>query len=284
MTNSDFYELLDFGNGRKIERFGAICLDRPAPAADAVQPANSKQVSVIDARFRKTAGGQGQWHPANGLPKSWPIVCGDFQLLLKPTPFGHVGVFPEQVNNWRWIADRIARRRARLRLLNLFAHTGASTLAAAAAGAEVVHVDSARNVVQWARQNALASGLSDAPIRWITEDARRFVAREIRRGNRYQAIVLDPPSYGHGPKGETWQLSTDLMPLLSDCRRLLSDDPAFLVLTCHSSSYGPAEVGACLQESMFGRCSSQVEAMDLSLRTEDGRELPAGVVGRWPGI
>jgi 23S rRNA (cytosine1962-C5)-methyltransferase len=285
------YELLDFGNGRKLEQFGSIRLDRPSPPADAARPTRPQLWSTADARFQRTGGERGQWHSAAALPGSWMLNCEAFQLVLKPTPFGHVGVFPEQQANWRWIAQRVARwQRAQpqqaesataLQVLNLFAYTGGSTLAAAAAGAQVVHLDAARNVVRWARQNAAASGLTAAPIRWIVDDARRYVQRELRRGHRYDALILDPPSYGHGANDESWRLGADLMPLLADCRRLLSDQPVFALLTCHSPRYGPAEVGACLQETLFGRCSMQVEAQRLAVRTAEGRMLSAGAVARW---
>jgi 23S rRNA (cytosine1962-C5)-methyltransferase len=169
-----------------------------------------------------------------------------------------------------------------VRLLNLFAYTGASTLAAAAAGAVVAHVDASRPVVQWARANATSSSLQAATIRWLVEDAQRFVQREIRRGNRYDALVLDPPSYGHGPKGERWRVTHDLLPLLEDCRKLLPERPACVLLTCHSPGYGPAELAAVLQEAMFGRCTSDVTAEDLYLKTSDGRRLHAGVSARFP--
>jgi 23S rRNA (cytosine1962-C5)-methyltransferase len=219
------------------------------------------------------------------------LRCDAFRLLLKTTPFGHVGVFPEQQGNWRWIAERIVQwqrasgqtpdRPNGPKVLNLFAYTGGSTLAAAAAGAHVVHLDAARNVVNWARENAVASDLAETPIRWIVEDTRRFVQRERRRGQRYDALILDPPSYGHGPHGEAWRLDTDLMPLLADCRSLLADDAAFALLSCHSPGFGPAEVGACLQEALLGRCSSDVEAQRLFVHTADGRRLSAGVAARW---
>ncbi len=280
MPDSDGYELLDFGGSRKLERFGAICLDRPSPAADRAVVQRPALWETAHARFERERGDQGTW--TGCLPPTWSIACGAYQLQLKATPFGHVGMFPEQMANWRWIARQVARRRTVLRVLNLFAYTGGSTLAAAAAGAEVVHVDAARNVVQWARHNAQASGFGDAPIRWITEDAQRFVERERRRQNRYHAIVLDPPSYGHGPKGERWKLTSDLLPLLTECRELLTDDPAFVLLTCHSPGFGPAEAGACVQESLFGHCTSQVVAQSLRLRTADGRRLAAGTVVQWP--
>jgi 23S rRNA (cytosine1962-C5)-methyltransferase len=188
------------------------------------------------------------------------------------------------------MADRIGSRlnawstsdtTARLRVLNLFAYTGGSTLAVAAAGAAVVHLDAARNVVQWARRNASASGLDAAPIRWIADDARRFVERELRRGNRYHALILDPPSYGHGARGEAWRLEQDLMPLLADCRRLLTADPAFVLLSSHSPGFGPAEVGRSVREVFADVPGAELQAKRLRLLTADGRSLDSGVAARW---
>jgi 23S rRNA (cytosine1962-C5)-methyltransferase len=187
------------------------------------------------------------------------------------------------VPNWRWIAKQVRRAGRPIKVLNLFAYTGGSTLAAARAGAQVVHVDAAKNVVSWARRNARLSGLSEAPIRWITEDARKFVSRELKRENLYDAVVLDPPSYGHGPKGEAFQLDDDLMPLLADCGALTAGHRTFMLMTCHSPAYGPAELEACLADAVLGSCSAGALATTLDLQTGDGRRLNAGVSVRWPG-
>lgn len=213
----------------------------------------------------------------------WQIAHGPLQFELRPTPFGHLGVFPEQAANWDWIGARIRRAKGPLRVLNLFAYTGGSTLAAAAAGAEVVHVDAAKNVVAWARRNAELSNLADAPIRWITEDARKFVRREINRGERYDAVILDPPSYGHGPGGEVWKIERHLPELLADCGKLTEGRREFLLLTCHSPSFGLAEAQACFADSIFGHCQNSGRAEPLFLSTADGRRLPSGIAVRWPG-
>jgi 23S rRNA (cytosine1962-C5)-methyltransferase len=280
MADLESYQLLDFGHGRKLERFGPVCLDRPSSAAEGIQPAQPQLWTSANARFHRS-NGKGTWTTEAAIPNPWSISCGTFRLLLKLTPFGHVGMFPEQASNWRWIATQVSRGPVPFRVLNLFAYTGASTLAAAAAGAEVVHVDAASNVVQWARQNASASALADVSIRWIVDDARRFVARELRRGRQFHALILDPPSYGHGPRNESWKLSSDLLPLLTDCRPLLAGDGAFVLLTCHSPGFGPAELGTCLQQARFGRCATHIEARRLNLRTADGRTLASGVMARW---
>jgi len=282
MFAPDQYELLDFGSGRKLERFGTYILDRPSPAADGASKQNAQLWKQANAKFERSSGETGRWTVNSNLPKSWTIThdIGTFELKL--TDFGHVGVFPEQAANWAWIVDQVSRAKRPLKVLNLFAYTGGSTLAAASAGAQVVHVDSAKSVVNWARNNANESGLSDAPIRWICEDAFRFVHRELKRGNTYDAVVLDPPAYGHGPKGEVWKIADHLIPLLGACGELTETSRAFMLLTCHSAGFGPAEVEASLLDSVFGACQAGVASHSLSLNTNKGGDLPSGVAARWP--
>ncbi len=247
------YELLDFGKGRKLERFGAWIVDRPSPAAESTLPTDASLWKKAHARYERESAQAGKWRFANDFsPDDWQLAIGSFRLRLQPTESGQVGVFMEQQANWDWLAARIRRAAVPLKILNLFAYSGASTLAAAAAGAEVVHVDAAGGVVQWARQNAEISGLAAARIRWITEDAMKFVEREIKRGQQYDAVILDPPSYGHGPKGEAFRLSEHLMPMLDGCRQLTEANRAFFLLTCHSPGFGPAELEACLSDAVFG--------------------------------
>jgi len=318
MFDPSQYELLDFGDGRKLERIGGYVIDRPSPAAERESRATEDHAwAAAAARFERTARDEGEWSTTLEPQKPWFVEHGALRLELKRTDFGHVGVFPEQAENWDWIARQVRAASRPLNVLNLFAYTGASTLAAAVAGAAVVHVDSARNTVAWASRNARHSGLAEAPIRWIVEDAARFVRREIRRGNCYDGVILDPPSYGHGPKGEPWKLGEHLMPLLRDCAVLLglqpapavvaakasmrsaddvaeasnrpdgaanSHSPAFVLLTCHSPGFGPAELGACLADAFFGSCGPRVEAKRLRLRAADGRTLDAGVVARWSAV
>lgn len=285
MFARDQYELIDFGEGRKLERFGGVLVDRPCPAAEGLARSDSTGWADADARYGRAAGSEGAWHTERPIPEPWSVGHDSQRLLLKPTPFGHVGVFPEQSPHWDWIADRVrraGRAGSAVKVLNLFAYTGGSTLAAAAAGAEVVHVDAAKNVVAWARHNAELSGLADAPIRWIVEDAATFVRREVKRKNQYDAVILDPPSYGHGPKGEAWKIETDLMTLLEGCRELTKQSRAFMLLTCHSPTFGPAELEAALAEAVFGHCGAGAAADEMTLDTADGRKLPSGVVARWP--
>lgn len=282
------YELLDFGAGRKLERFGEVVLDRPAPAADGFEPANRKLWRTATARFVRS-GEQGEWKPSDSLPEAWQIefeirrADAALRFELRPSPFGHVGVFPEQFANWQWIAEQVRRGAEPPRVLNLFAYTGGSTLAAAAAGAQVVHVDAARNMVERARRNAELSGLGEHPIRWIVEDVLKFCRRELKRGNRYDTVMLDPPTYGHGPKGKVWKIGSDLPVLLELCGQLTERRPSSVLVTCHSPGIGPAELAAYVADGVFGHCGAPPQAGDLTLTTADGRRLPSGVYARWPG-
>jgi 23S rRNA (cytosine1962-C5)-methyltransferase len=218
------------------------------------------------------------------MPPTWTVSYEKIQFELKLTNFGHVGLFPEQADNWDWINTQIENARQvesdkPLRVLNLFAYTGGSTLAAGASGAEVTHVDAARTVVGWARRNAELSGLSAAPIRWIVDDAMKFARRELKRGQRYDAIILDPPSYGHGAGGESWKLDEDLAKLLSVCREL-TVRPQFVLLSCHAPDYKPPRLAECLLTAGFGQKIDQIEAGDLFCSTTDGRRLHAGAFAR----
>jgi 23S rRNA (cytosine1962-C5)-methyltransferase len=276
------YELLDFGDGRKLEQFGDVIIDRPSPAAENVVRSDAAAWSKAHAKYRRTSAESGDWQTKKKVLEAWTVQHAAVTFELSPTPFGHLGIFPEQAGNWDWIADQVRRCGGQPRVLNLFAYTGGSTLAAAAAGAEVVHVDAAKNIVAWARRNAELSNLAAAPIRWIAEDAKKFAERELKRGNQYDAIILDPPSYGHGPKAETWKINRDLPSLLATCAQLTESRRAFMLLTCHSSSFGPAELEALLADAVFGTCQAGATARPLTIQAADGRELPAGVVARWP--
>lgn len=274
MFASTEYELVDFGQGRKLERFGHYLVDRPAPAAANVVQEQPKTVWQRAARFDRVSGDRGVWDTSNvTLPERWQIRHSRFVLELKATPAGQLGVFPEQAANWDWLAEQISAADHRVKLLNLFAYTGASSLAAAAAGAEVTHVDAAQNTVAWARRNAELSSLGRAPIRWIADDGPAFVRRELKRGRQYDWIVLDPPSYGHGTKGKTWKLVDDLGSLLADCLQLCSQEPGGLLLTCHTPGFGPGELGDILT-SLSGH--RDVASGSLLLQTPGGRTLTSG--------
>ncbi len=285
MTDWPDYELLDFGTGRKLERFGEVLVDRPCPAAVGME--RSKPQAWRDAEanpraciFAGERAGEGKWRQK--FPP-FVITTGATKFELAPLPSGQVGLFPEQFANWQWIAEQCQRATKPLRVLNLFAYTGGSTLAAASAGAEVTHVDAAKSMVARARANAEISGLADRPIRWIVEDAVKFCRREVKRGNEYDAVILDPPSYGHGPKGEAWSIRRDLLPLLELCGELTTKRRAFVLCTCHTPEIGAAELSAYLSDGIFGHCGQPPRVGTLYLKTVEGRKLPCGEFARWPG-
>lgn len=292
------YQLLDFGAGRKLERFGPWVLDRPCPTAAEVSKSNLSQWQKATARFTGDRATDGvwlqrdkQWQPTEVAVVVQSALQAALTFHLAPLPSGQVGLFPEQLANWQWIMEQTRRAtggiggmaRESLKILNLFAYTGGSTMAAALAGGEVTHVDAAKSMVSRARENAAASSKQDLRIRWIVEDVTKFCQREIRRGNGYDAVILDPPSYGHGPQGQTWSIQRDLLPLLGLCGQLTSGRRAFVLVTCHTPGIGPAELNAYLADGIFGHCGMPARTGTLKLESEDGRQLPSGIYARWPG-
>jgi 23S rRNA (cytosine1962-C5)-methyltransferase len=287
------YELLDFGDGRKLENFAGVLLNRPCPTAENVTKSRPELWTTATARFRGPRTGDGSWSPNSKqwLRADWHFShdgVASFRLQLEALPSGQVGVFPEQGENWAWIARQVERAKSKLngerplKVLNLFAYTGGSTLAASADGVEVVHVDAAHSSVDRARANADLSGFVDRAIRWIPEDAMKFCQREVKRGNRYDAVILDPPTYGHGPKGEPWKINEHLLPLLQLCGELTAENRAFVLVTCHSPGIGASELSAYFAEGIIGHCGQPPATGELFLQTADGRKLPSGVYARWP--
>lgn len=282
------YELIDFGGGRKLERFGGRVFDRPSPQADRAKPSRTEHWKSADAIYTGDKVGEGKWRTKveGGLTTSL-LTCplGEglrFRMEIEPTPTGQVGVFPEQHPNWQWIARQVKRGTETVRVLNLFGYTGGSTLAAAVAGAEVTHVDASKPSVATARANAKLSGLGEHPIRWIVEDVVAYCRREVNRGQQYDGVILDPPTYGHGPKGQPWQLTRDLPQLLDLCRQLTESRRLFVLTTCHTPGVGPAELSAYVSEGLFGHCGQPPATGELSLATREGRRLESGVYARWP--
>lgn len=269
---TDGYALLDAGDGRRLERFGPVVVDRPAPSA--AWPARSVPAAWLaaDLRFDRDAGWTGK------PPEPWLVNLDGLALELRGTDTGQVGAFPEQVAHWPWLRTMLAGR-ADPAVLHLFAHTGATTLALARAGARVTHVDGSRPAVTWARRNAGRSGLTDAPIRWIVDDALAFTEREARRGRRYDGIVLDPPSYGHGPRGTRWGL-TDALPRLLDACAAAATDDAFVLLTAHTTGLESHELGDALQDAFQPGPGSDLATELIELTAESGATLPLGVAAR----
>ncbi len=285
-TTIDGYELLDFGRGRKLEKYDGLVLDRPTPAADGKSkrfPDTWAQADVVLDPKGDIAKQSTRATEKIAGAEPWIVRWGIFELQLRLTPFGHVGVFPEQAHNWS-LLDKLCEQYKSggnaPRALNLFAYTGGSTMAMAAAGARVVHVDASGPAVAWARRNCDASRLSEHPIRWIQEDARKFVARERKRNNKYELVVLDPPSFGHGPKGRRWDINVDLQPLLDDTALILSADVCHIILSGHSPSPSEREILRQLCEAIerTGRkvVPQAIGLQRLSLDSSNGAALDAG--------
>ncbi|MBI4826072.1 MAG: class I SAM-dependent methyltransferase [Nitrospirae bacterium] len=275
------YQLLDSGSGNKLERVGQHLLVRPSPQSVWLPSLPENKWNEADAVYIRSSSGGGKWKFNRRLPEKWEIEYEGYRFIIKPTGFGHLGIFPEQKDSWKWITENIKRADREINVLNLFAYTGGSTLAAASAGANVCHLDAAKGIVDWGRENAALSGLGDRSIRWIVDDVTKFISKEIRRGKRYDAIILDPPSFGRGNKGEVWKIEDDLPKLLRDCREILSDNPLFVLLSCHSSGFTPIVLQNLVDDMMkkAGGISSGAEM--IITESGSGRLLPCGCYARW---
>jgi 23S rRNA (cytosine1962-C5)-methyltransferase len=277
------YALLDSGNGRKLERFGRITVDRPEPQAMWASRLAAERWGKADAVF---AGGEdeeaGKWRRNRELPESWPVRVRDVTVLCRLTAFRHLGLFPEQRPHWEWmLAGLAAMRVERPRVLNLFAYTGVATLLAAKAGAEVTHIDASKRAIAWARENQRASGLEQAPVRWLLDDAVKFTQREVRRGRTYNLILIDPPKFGRGPANETWELFEHLPQLLKDCTALLERSNAMLVLTAYAIRASSLAIDQLTREALSDR-GGRFASGELAIREEHGaRALPTSLFTRW---
>ena len=285
------YEVIDCSKGEKLERWGDYLLVRPDPQVIWDTPKKEKGWRKMNGHYHRSSKGGGEWEFFQ-LPKEWTIqyslpINKKLTFHLKPFSFKHTGLFPEQAANWNWfsqlIADAVSKGR-QVKVLNLFAYTGGATLAAAAAGASVTHVDASKGMVTWAKENAISSGLKDAPIRWLVDDCVKFVEREIRRGNHYDAIIMDPPSYGRGPKGEIWKIEEAIHPLVKLCTQLLSDDPLFFLINSYTTGLQPAVLAYLLGTEMK-RFHGKVMAEEIGLPvSSNGLVLPCGASGRWESL
>ena len=275
------YELIDCSEGEKLERWGENTLVRPDPQAIWKTPRRDKRWRASDGRYERSRSGGGTWDK-HSLPASWQISYGELKFNVKPMNFKHTGIFPEQAANWDFIMRKIRSAGREISVLNLFAYTGAATVAALAAGASVCHVDAAKGMVAWAKENAAASGVAGRPVRWIVDDCAKFVEREIRRGRRYDAIIMDPPSYGRGPGGEVWKLEDSLWDFVSLTAGVLSDDPLFVIINSYTTGLAPS-VLTYISESIFTRrFGGKSESDELGLPvTASGLCLPAGAACRW---
>lgn len=277
------YQLLDSGNMRKLEQVGPYLMVRPALQAIWSPRLPERAWARADAVFERDASGGGSWEFREKSKREFDILFDRMALRIKLTDFGHLGLFPEQAANWEWLRNLIRRRLQQsgknLHVLNLFGYTGGSTLAASQAGAHVVHLDAAKGVIDWARRNAELSRLQERPIRWITDDALKFVRREERRNSRYQGIILDPPSFGRGPKGEVFKIENDLLPLLDACRSILADDAIFLLYSCHTPGFTPLVLHN--QLAALGLKTGEIESGEMVVVDQQGRALPSGTYARW---
>lgn len=282
------YELIDSGCGRKLERYGKIIVDRPEPQALWDTTLSPKEWERAHARFTNSGDEEhdaGKWKINRDVPDSWAVEWQNIRMMCRLMSFRHMGLFPEQQTHWQWVNDQIgAAMPARpMNILNLFAYTGAASLSAAASGAgvQVTHVDASKKAIQWAKENQEASGLSQSPIRWICDDAKAFVARELRRGRKYDGIILDPPKFGRGPNGERWQIEEDLPQFLKDCAALLSDQPSFMIITAYAMRLSSISLGAALRDvtkNLGGECQSG----ELLIAQKNGdRFLSTSLFARW---
>lgn len=275
------YQLLDSGHFQKLENVGGYRLVRPSPSAVWESELPAKDWKTFDALFERYKDGDGEWKLKNQDLKnaSWPVEILGLTFKMKLTSFGHLGIFPEQKKNWGELYEIVSSRRkknsAPLKVLNLFAYTGGSSLICAKAGAEVTHVDASKGSVSWARENAEASGLAKAPIRWLVDDVQEFVRREVRRGNTYQGIILDPPSYGRGPNKEIWDIEKHLMPFLRELEKLFAKDLSFILLSCHSPGYTPTALENQLRQ-VVGERATRAQFISQEMLIEGDRPLPSG--------
>lgn len=279
--NFDDYTVIDCGDGEKLERWGDYYLVRPEPQAIWSSPRTNPHWKKYDALYSRSSTGGGSWTNKT-LPSSWQISYRDLKFNLKPMNFKHTGIFPEQASNWDFISDMITNAGRPINVLNLFAYTGAATIVAAKAGASVCHVDAAKGMVAWARENAASSGLSDAPIRWIVDDCAKFVEREIRRGRKYDAIIMDPPSYGRGPTGEIWKFEENIFDFIKLCSGVLSDAPLFVLISSYTTGVAPSVCKYIADTVFTKRYGGKAECDELGLKvSETGLILPAGSATRW---
>lgn len=281
------YEVLDTSAGEKLERWGNYILVRPDPQVIWNTPHKVREWKQKNGHYHRSNKGGGQWEFFD-LPEQWEISYGNLKFHLKPFHFKHTGLFPEQAVNWEWSGNLIREAKKKnpgkeIKVLNLFAYTGGATVACADAGAAVTHVDASKGMVTWAKENAAASGLANAPIRYMVDDCVKFVEREIRRGNHYDAIIMDPPSYGRGPKGEIWKIEEKIFPLVQLCTKVLADRPLFFLINSYTTGLQPAVLSYMLNLELKSRFGGTVEADEIGLpvRGKQGLVLPCGASGRW---
>ena len=277
------YEVLDTGDGEKLERWGKVVLRRPDPQA--IWPKQRPEIwNKVDAHYHRSAKGGGEWEFFKKLPEKWTIKYRDLDFYVHPTGFKHTGLFPEQAVNWDWMRSLIEARGGRVKVLNLFGYTGGATIACARAGAHVTHVDAAKGMVQWAGENRKLSNIPEENVRWIVDDALKFVAREERRGNFYDGILMDPPSYGRGPGGEVWKLENELYGLIEACSKVLSNHPLFMLVNSYTTGLQPAVLSNMLLMTVGKKHGGYIDSQEVVLPVTAGGVLPCGASGRWTSV
>ena len=275
------YEVIDTSCGEKLERWGKYILLRPDPQVIWNTKKERKEWKQLNGHYHRSQKGGGEWEFFD-LPGEWSIHYNDLTFNLKPFSFKHTGLFPEQAPNWDWLSALIRKAGRPIKVLNLFAYTGGATLAAAKAGASVTHVDASKGMVTWAKENAISSGLADAPIRWLVDDCVKFVEREIRRGNTYDGIIMDPPSYGRGPKGEIWKIEESIYPFVELTTKLLSDKPLFFLINSYTTGLQPAVLYYMINTTVVKKAGGHVEASEIGLPvTANGPAPPCGASRPW---
>jgi len=276
------YELIDTGNGEKLERWGSYILRRPDPQIIWPMNKENRAWEKADAHYHRSKSGGGRWEFKRELPERWTISYGELKFYIEPTGFKHTGLFPEQAVNWKWIINKIQSSSRPVRVLNLFAYTGGATVAAAYGGAEVCHVDAAKGMVRWAKENLALSGLGDRPVRFITDDVMKFVKREKRRGRLYDGIIMDPPSYGRGPKGEVWKIEDTLCPLMEACVDVLSPSPLFFLINSYTTGFSPSVLKNILSIFVQSKVGGRISCGEVGIPIKSsGLVLPCGIYGRW---
>ena len=276
------YEILDMANGEKLERWGNITLIRPDPQIIWKEKTFPEKWKKADARYVRSSTGGGSWTYKNQVPKSWKITYKDLTFNIKPMGFKHTGIFPEQAVNWDWMMNKIQGSKREIKILNLFAYTGGATVACLKAGASVCHVDSSKGMCEWAKENVATSGLKDRPVRFLIDDVVKFVNREIRRGNKYDGIIMDPPSYGRGANGEVWKFEENIAPLIELCMNVLSDKPLFFLINSYTTGISSQVLENLLRINIPKRVNGKFSNGEIGLpMTNSKLILPCGIYGRW---
>ena len=281
-NNWNDYKILDMADGQKLERWGDVVLVRPDPQIIWKEKTYPEKWKNINATYHRSKTGGGAWEYKRKMPNQWQIRYKELTFNIKPMGFKHTGLFPEQAVNWDWMMDKIRKSNRNIKVLNLFAYTGGATVACASAGASVCHVDSSKGMTTWAKENIESSGLKDRPVRLIVDDVVKFVNREIRRGNKYDAIIMDPPSYGRGAKGEVWQFENNIYDLVDLCTKVLSDNPLFFLINSYTTGISSTVLANILNLTVNKKHNGKIEAGEIGLPMENSKLiLPCGIYGRW---